>query len=218
MLMTCLFKRYFLPFAFSLSLIATVGLLTACSTSIGVLGKKKPKYSPRVVELGQPVPKGGGRYKVGSPYKILGQWFTPKEDPTYDRQGVASWYGEEFHGRRTANGEVYDMYALSAAHPTMPLPSYAEVTNLRNGRRIVVRVNDRGPYKHERIIDLSKKVAQVLDVYRNGTAPVRVRYIGRAPLNGDDRFERQVLAQQSWFRPTYGLGATPVKARSNGWW
>ena len=178
------------------------GLLTGCSSSVGVF-KKKPKYSPRVVSLGQVVPKGGGVYKVGNPYQIAGRWYTPKEDRYYDKRGIASWYGEEFHGRKTANGEVFDMYALSAAHPTMPLPSYAEVTNIRNGRTIVVRVNDRGPYKHDREIDLSKKVAMVLGFYRNGTTPIRVRYLGRAPLNGDDRFEKDVLMRQSWYRQEF---------------
>lgn len=192
----------------SLSIIVAIGLtagmLTACSSSLGVF-KSKPKYSPRVVKLGMPVPKGGGVYKVGNPYQIAGEWYTPREDPYYDRRGIASWYGDEFHGRKTANGEVFDMYALTAAHPTMPLPSYAEVTNMRNGRRIIVRVNDRGPYKHDREIDLSKKSAQVLGFYRQGTTPIRVRYIGRAPLNGDDRYEKQVLAQQPWHRNEFAV-------------
>lgn len=208
--MSSLRQRYLLPFTIFFALIAVAQMLTACS-SVGVIAKKKPKYSPRVVQLGQPVPKGGGVYKIGNPYKIAGEWWTPKEDPSYDRRGIASWYGEEFHGRKTANGEVYDMYALSAAHPTMPLPSYAEVTNMRNGRRVVVRVNDRGPYKHNRIIDLSKKVAQLLDVYRQGTAPVRVRYIGKAPLNGNDSYEHRILAQQPWFRRPYALGGPIVR-------
>jgi rare lipoprotein A len=194
-----------MPFMVITPVLGAALLLAACS-SVGIISKKKSKYSPRVVKLGEPVPKGGGVYKVGNPYKIGNEWYTPKEDPHYDRRGIASWYGEAFHGRRTANGEVYDMYALSAAHPTLPLPSYVEVTNMRNGRRLVVRVNDRGPYKHDRIIDLSKKVAQLLDVYRQGTAPVRVRYLGRAPLDGNDRFEHQALAKQPWFRQPYALG------------
>lgn len=210
--MSNLLQRFFLPFAVFFSMIAVAQMLSACSY-VGMVAKKKPKYSPRVVQLGEPVPKGGGVYKIGNPYKIAGEWYTPKVDPYYDRRGIASWYGEEFHGRRTANGEVYDMYALSAAHPTMPLPSYAEVTNMRNGRRLIVRVNDRGPYKHDRIIDLSKKVAQLLDVYRNGTAPVRVRYVGKAPLNGDDRYEQQALLQQPWYRSHYALGGPVDKYR-----
>ena len=183
--------------------------VSACSSSLtsGLFKAKKPKYSPRVVRLGQRVPKGGGAYKVGKPYQVAGVWYTPKENPYYDKRGIASWYGEDFHGRKTANGEVYDMYALSAAHPTLPLPSYVEVTNIRNGRRLVVRVNDRGPYKHDRIIDLSKKVAQLLDVYRQGTAPVRVRYLGRAPLDGNDAYEHHYLQRQPWHRGNLLYGA-----------
>lgn len=156
--------------------------------------------SKRVVQYGQPVPKGGGRYKVGKPYKIAGRWYRPKEDPGYNRVGVASWYGDLFHGRYTANGEVFDMDALTAAHTTLPLPSYVRVTNLKNGRSLVLRVNDRGPYAHDRIIDLSRASARALDFARAGTAKVRVQYLGPAPLNGDDSLERRVYASQSWSR------------------
>ena len=100
--------------------------------------------------------RGGGRYKVGDPYQVGGRWYNPREQPDYDRVGIASWYGSDFHGRHTANGEVFDMNALTAAHPTLPLPSYAYVTNLSNNRTILVRVNDRGPYVGDRVIDLSK--------------------------------------------------------------
>ena len=102
--------------------------------------------SAKVVADGQPVPRGGGQYLVGHPYSIAGHRYYPAEDPSYSAVGMASWYGAAFHGRRTANGEVYDMASFSAAHPTMPLPSYARVTNLGNGYSVVVRVNDRGPY------------------------------------------------------------------------
>ena len=171
--------------------------LTAC----GQMGMRSgTNLSKRVVPFGQPVPKGGGRYKVGDPYKINGRWYHPREDRTYDRVGTASWYGELFHGRYTANGEVYDMDALSAAHPTLPMPVYARVTNLQNDRAIVVRINDRGPYAHDRVIDLSRRSAHLLGFRKNGTARVRVQYLGPAPLNGDDSYERQVLAQQSWAR------------------
>jgi rare lipoprotein A len=130
--------------------------------------------------------KGGGRSMVGKPYRIRGKWFTPKEEPGYDRAGLASWYGPNFHGRLTANGEIYDQYHLSAAHPTFPLPSYARVTNKKNGNSVVVRVNDRGPFAHGRIIDLSKQAAQLLDMKHEGVAAVRVQYMGRAPVEGDD--------------------------------
>lgn len=151
-----------------------------------------------MVALGQPAPKGGGRYKVGSPYQVNGRWYRPKEEPTYDRVGVASWYGDLFHGRHTANGEIFDMAALTAAHPTLPMPIHVRVTNLENGRSIVVRVNDRGPYAHDRIIDMSARSAKLLGFQRQGTAKVRVTYLKKAPINGDDRYERQVLASQPW--------------------
>ena len=112
--------------------------------------------------------------------------------------GTASWYGELFHGRRTANGEIYDMDRLSAASPTLPMPVYARVTNLENRRSIIVRVNDRGPYRSDRIIDLSRRSAEVLGFRGRGTAPVRVQYLARAPLNGDDSYERRYLASQGW--------------------
>jgi rare lipoprotein A len=127
-------------------------------------------------------------------------WYTPRDEPGYNRVGRASWYGELFHGRRTANGEIYDMDRLSAASPTLPLPVYAQVTNLTNGRSIVVRVNDRGPYANDRIMDLSRRSAEVLGFQSDGTALVRVKYLGRAPLNGDDRYEQKFLASQGWMR------------------
>ena len=154
----------------------------------------------RVIPLGQPVPKGGGRYQIGQPYEVAGLIYTPREDPSYDRVGSASWYGELFHGRRTANGEIYDMDRLSAAHPTLPLPVYARVTNLNNGRSLVVRINDRGPFARDRVIDLSRRSAELLGFRNQGTATVRVKYLGRAPMNGDDSYELSYLANQNWAR------------------
>jgi rare lipoprotein A len=151
--------------------------------------------SPRMV-WGERVPKGGGTYKLGAPYQISGRWYIPQEDPAYDRTGVASWYGDDFHGRKTANGEIYDMRALTAAHPTLPLPSYAHVTNLETGRTLLVRINDRGPYARDRIIDLSRASARALGFEGRGLTHVRVRYAGRAPLDGDDRREQAFLAGQ----------------------
>ena len=124
----------------------------------------------------------GGVYKVGSPYKINGVRYVPREDPSYDRTGIASWYGKKFHGNRTANGERYDMYALSAAHPTLPMPSLVRVTNLKNGRSIVVRVNDRGPFARGRIIDMSFRSAQLLGFAKQGTARVRVTFAGEGAM------------------------------------
>ncbi|MEF2551345.1 septal ring lytic transglycosylase RlpA family protein [Aurantimonas sp. A2-1-M11] len=141
--------------------------------------------SPRVTTAKR-VPKGGGRSQVGKPYKVRGKWYYPKDDPGYSKTGTASWYGPNFHGRLTANGEVYDMHGLSAAHKTFPLPSYAMVTNLENGSRVMVRVNDRGPFAHGREIDLSAVAADLLDFQNAGTAEVKVDYVGRAPLEGDD--------------------------------
>ncbi len=127
-------------------------------------------------------PSGGGRYKVGTPYKIDGVWYYPKEDPDYDRTGVASWYGRDFHGKKTANGEKYDMHALTAAHPTLPMPTRVRVTNLENGRSLELRVNDRGPFRKGRIIDVSKRASQLLGFQEQGTAKVRVQFLGRADM------------------------------------
>ncbi len=157
------------------------------------------KYSPRVIADGQPVPKGGGVYRVGQPYSINGQTYYPTDNPSYRSEGIASWYGPDFHGRLTANGEVFDMHGISAAHPTMPIPSYARVTNLDNGRSIIVRVNDRGPYARNRIIDVSIGAANALGFYGDGLAHVRVEYAGRAPLEGSD--DRLLLATLREGRP-----------------
>src|SRR5271165_2490638 len=148
--------------------------------------------SPKVVADGQPVPRGGGQYLVGRPYTIAGHTYYPSENASYSAVGMASWYGAAFHGRRTANGEVYDMASLSAAHPTMPLPSYARVTNLGNGYSVIVRVNDRGPYHGGRVMDVSSRVAEVLDMKAMGTARVKVEYVGPAPIEGSD--DSQLLA------------------------
>ncbi|RUV41054.1 MAG: septal ring lytic transglycosylase RlpA family protein [Mesorhizobium sp.] len=140
------------------------------------------KASPRVAFMR----RGGGRDQLGKPYQVRGKWYYPKEDKKYAKVGLASWYGDAFHGRLTANGEVYDTMQLTAAHPTMPLPSYARVTNLETGSSIIVRVNDRGPYHEGRIIDVSERAAQMLDYGKVGTARVKVEYVGRAPLDGND--------------------------------
>src|SRR6187549_1015046 len=121
------------------------------------------KASPRVSNLRTRLPRGGGRDQLGRPYKVAGKWYYPKEDRNYRKVGAASWYGDAFHGRLTANGEVYDMTHLTAAHPTMPLPSYARVTNTTTGSSVIVRVNDRGPYHEGRIIDVSERAAEMLD-------------------------------------------------------
>jgi rare lipoprotein A len=144
------------------------------------------RASERVVGEGQPVPRGGGQYLVGRPYTIAGRRYVPNPQPRESQVGMASYYGGAFHGRRTANGEVYDMNSVTAAHPTMPLPSYARVTNTRNGRSIIVRVNDRGPYHAGRVMDVSSKVAEALAFKAYGTAQIKVDYLGKAGLQGSD--------------------------------
>jgi rare lipoprotein A len=155
-----------------------------------------PKYgvapSPRVVQDGEAVPKGGGRAMVGKPYVVAGQVYTPSFDPNYSAVGQASWYGDAFHGRQTANGEVFDKEALAAAHPTLPLPSYVRVTNLANRRSMVVRVNDRGPYHGNRLIDVSQRVAESLDFRHYGTTRVKVDYLREASIVGSD--DRKLIA------------------------
>jgi rare lipoprotein A len=141
--------------------------------------------SPRVVADGEPVPRGGGMYMLGKPYTVAGLTYYPSEKH-YAGIGLASWYGDAFHGRRTANGEVYDRDSISAAHPTLPLPSYARVTNLRNHYSMIVRVNDRGPFAAHRIMDVSRKTAEALNFCQRGTTPVKIEYIGAASLAGSN--------------------------------
>jgi rare lipoprotein A len=176
--------------------LATCLALANCASSGKFASRVDPKYgvssSPRVVAWGDPVPKGGGTYRVGKPYVVAGRTYVPEEDASYRAEGLASWYGDDFHGRLTANGEVFDMGSLTAAHPTLPMPCYARVTNLSNGKSLVVRVNDRGPYHGNRLIDVSNKAAELLEFKGNGVAKVRVEYVGRAPLEGSD--DRQLIA------------------------
>lgn len=123
-------------------------------------------------------------YKVGQPYQIDGTWYYPREQPDYDETGIASWYGTPFYGQLTANGELYDAAALTAAHRTLPMPVNVRVTNLENGRSLMLRINDRGPYARGRIIDVSARAAKLLGFYQSGTARVRVTFVSRAPLPG----------------------------------
>ena len=140
--------------------LATALVLAGCSTPRG------------------PVSTGTqGLYKVGQPYQVDGIWYYPHQDLNYDETGIASWYGEAFNGRHTANGEVFDLNGLTAAHHTLALPSVVQVTNLENGRSLTLRVNDRGPFAHGRIIDVSRHAAQLLGFEQQGTAKVRVRVL-----------------------------------------
>ena len=170
------------------------GLLAGCAQQ-PKSGTRSKEYFPssiygraseRVVNEGEPVPRGGGQYLVGRPYTIAGKRYVPQTQPKEAQVGMASYYGGAFHGRRTANGEVYDMNSVSAAHPTMPLPSYARVTNMRNGRSIIVRVNDRGPYHSGRVMDVSSRVADALAFKSVGTAQIKIEYVGKAGLSGSD--------------------------------
>jgi rare lipoprotein A len=171
-------------------------VLVNCSASDKFASRIDPRYgvaaSPRVVQPGEPVPKGGGAYRIGKPYLVGGRLYVPEENKNYRAEGLASWYGEDFHGRLTANGEVFDMDSISAAHPTLPMPCYVRVTNLANRKSLIVRVNDRGPYHANREIDVSVRAAQLLGFHSNGVARVRVEYVGPAPLEGSD--DRRLMA------------------------
>jgi rare lipoprotein A len=214
----------------TLVVVAASIAVAACSSSgpsVGFKPKGKEYFSereygrasPRVVNYG-PMPKGGGRVVVGDSYKVAGKTYTPTETPRVSEVGYASWYGEAFHGRLTANGEVYDVNGLTAAHPTLPLPSYARVTNLENGRSMIVRVNDRGPFAKNRIIDLSSRVADMLDVKDEGTAKVQVDYVGPARMDGRD--DKMLLASYqgpsnnpigsmfAWIKPKPKADTAPV--------
>mgnify|MGYP006288141419 CR=1 FL=1 len=167
-------------------LVAVLAVLSACSTA------------PRVPEQagsGEPVPRYEPPSKTGNPasYVVHGKrYFVRQSNSGYQERGMASWYGPGFHGKRTSSGETYDMHAMTAAHKTLVIPTYAEVTNLRNGRTIVVRVNDRGPFHDGRIIDLSREAAKRLDMLGEGTAPVEVR----ALMPGDRPASRPVRAER----------------------
>lgn len=155
----------FMTFARANIIVSAILLLSACS--LGPLQDAPPELS--------------GNYKIGKPYQISGQWYYPHHNPDYDEVGIASWYGPGFHGNKTANGEIYDQNALTAAHPTLPMPVLVRVTNLENGRSLVLRVNDRGPFVGGRIIDVSRRAAERLGFWRQGTAWVRVKYLSGGP-------------------------------------
>jgi rare lipoprotein A len=167
----------------SLTFVSALGLLAAGCASPP---PPAPPPLPPAPEPQQPVqlPPRAGVYKIGEPYQIDNVWYYPKEDPTYEETGIASWYGPTFYGRQTANGEVYTGNELTAAHKTLPMPVNVRVTNLENGRSIIVRINDRGPFARGRIIDLSRHAAEQLDMIRAGVARVKVSYLGRAQIGG----------------------------------
>jgi rare lipoprotein A len=169
-------------------------VLASCAGGVGSSGVKRAAFtskefgvsvSPRVSTAKYP-PRGGGRVLPDKPYVVRNVTYRPVDGPGYVERGRASWYGQDFHGRRTANGEIFGAYYMTAASPVLPIPSYARVTNLENGRSVMVRVNDRGPYISGRIIDLSYQAAEALGYRAKGSANVEVRYVGPAPLNVDD--------------------------------
>lgn len=169
--------------------LGTLLLLAGCASE-----PKEFEYKNLTEEV-EAIKADGGIYKVGNPYTVMGQSYTPREDYGYVETGMASWYGDDFHNKRTANGETYDMRAVTAAHRTLPLPSIVRVTNLENGRSIIARVNDRGPYVKNRIIDLSEKGAELLGYKNKGNNQSQSRSFGaRKPRHkGSHAFPVQLL-------------------------
>ena len=181
-------------------------LLSSCATGTPELAGLSPQAQAEVIK------NYGGIYKIGKPYQIAGRWYYPKEDYNYSETGIASWYGEDFNGKRTANGERYNMNTLTAAHRTLPLPCIVKVTNLQNGRSVVVRVNDRGPYVKDRIIDLSKHGAQLLGYMGQGTTKVKVEIMAKeskalkaAMLNEPQEQQAEALAAAESATPAPSL-------------
>lgn len=156
-----------------LSCLALLVLLSACA---------EIELASHVTKQAMPPSKSQGTFKVGTPYKIEGQRYFPKESYDLVETGIASWYGPQFHGKKTANGEIFDRNELTAAHRTLQMPSLVRVTNLDNGRSLVVRVNDRGPYKKGRVVDLSERAAELLDFKSKGTAKVKLEVMKQESL------------------------------------
>lgn len=190
------FPRDLVSAARLLAIVVATGALAACGAANSSVPHVKRgafteakfgvKASPRLSNSKNP-PKGGGRYMVGKPYTVAGKVYEPIENPLgYAAAGSASWYGNDFHGRQTANGEIFSANAISCASPVLPLPSYVRVTNTDNGRSIICRVNDRGPYMHGRVMDLSYRTAAILGYADRGIGNIAVEYVGPAPLHGDD--------------------------------
>lgn len=185
-----------LRFAIATGMLLVSGLMSGCSESTLVAHSVKRIGQDNTTQTVYQT--SAGTYKIGSPYQIQGKWYTPQEDMSYVEEGTASWYGPNFHGKRTANGEVFDMYAMTAAHRTLPMPSVVRVTNLRNQKSIILRVNDRGPFAHNRIIDVSKAAATALGFTKQGTTRVRVEVMAdesiamKSRIIGNDAVEAPV--------------------------
>ena len=214
------------PLLHAAALGTTLCMLAAC----GSPDKPPPQAQASTSggEVGMPAHNPPPGYKVGKPYQINGVWYYPRIDWTYSETGIASWYGDPFHGRRTANGEVYDQDSLTAAHKTLPLGATVRVTNLENGRQLTMRLNDRGPFVNGRIIDVSRRGAQLLDFQRQGVAKVRVDVIapgqpggGALPRPETPPSERTAVAaaptrpvtSEALGPPSGGPAARPAPAR-----
>lgn len=183
----CKMKKYFRPRPVILALMAGV-FLSGCAET---------RFLSSTAKHAGSAPEISGHYKVGTPYQIQGVWYYPAEDFEYVETGIASWYGKKFHGKPTANGEIFDMNQVSAAHRTLPLPSLVRVTNLENGRSLVVRVNDRGPFAHGRILDMSRRGAQLLGFEKKGTARVKVEILKDQSLALKNSLVNQVAGKQA---------------------
>lgn len=180
------------------------GVVAALLLTLAACSSAPPPAPPRAENL----PPPSGTYKVGTPYQIKDVWYYPQVDYSYDQTGVASWYGPGFHKERTANGEIYNENELTAAHQTLPMPSLVRVTNLENGRSIVVRINDRGPFKAARIIDLSRRSAQLLGMEQAGTAKVRVQILA------EESRAIAAAAQQAGVQLASAADSTPLPKAS----
>jgi rare lipoprotein A len=177
------------------------GMMLAACAETEFLAQTAKRVSKAEVPGEAAVPGIEGQYKIGKAYEINGVWYYPAVDYDYEETGISSWYGSEFHGRRTANGEWFDMNRLSAAHRTLPLPSFVRVTNLENGRSLVLRVNDRGPFAHGRILDVSRRAAQLLGFEVQGTARVRVQILAA---------ESRAIAARLQNQATLASAGTPI--------
>ncbi|MDV7338585.1 septal ring lytic transglycosylase RlpA family protein [Terasakiella sp. A23] len=196
-------KRFLKPAHLAMGLMASV-FLSGCAETTFLSSSIKSAGSDKPV---------AGHYKVGNPYQIQGVWYYPAEDFDYVETGISSWYGPQFHGKPTANGEVFDMNLVSAAHRTLPLPSLVRVTNLENGRSLVVRVNDRGPFAHGRILDMSKRGAQLLGFEKQGTARVKVEILKDQSLAIKNSYVNQIASKDSPIKST-GMAKPQVSAQS----
>ncbi len=195
--------------AFASFLVHPVVLAAVVALSLAGCGQSLYlRESHRGVIQGREVVKGEPVYKIGNPYHIRGKLYTPHIDYAYKETGIASWYGPKFHNRRTANNEIFDENALSAAHRTLPLPSYVFVTNLQNNRSVRLRINDRGPFAKGRILDVSRKAARVLGFEKQGTTLVHVQILGKESKRLAEQMKRGGKATL-YGRRSASLGIVP---------